>query len=101
MLIFGPDFWFGQGFIISVLVGVTLGILLGVKFGYPKSWVGYAVVLLFNMLSPKIGVNTWIIGLQPMGLYLVLNYTLFGLFTTLNLAFLWRLSRTKKRVAEA
>jgi hypothetical protein len=101
MLIFGPDFWFGQGFVLSVLVGVILGMLLGVKYGYPKSWVGYAVVLMFNMLSPMIGVDTWIIGMKPMGLYIVLNYTLFGLFATLNLAFLWRLSSSKKRVAEA
>ena len=100
MQIFGPDFLFGQGFFISVPIGIALGILLGVKYKLPRSWAGYAIVLVLNVLAPIIGTHTWILGIVPMDLYVVLNYVLTGLFTTLNLTFLWRLLKPQKQVVE-
>jgi|GEM_PF-5109772 len=75
--------------VTSIVVGFIIGLFIGIILKLPKTWKGYAIILVLNILSPHIGVHSRAFANETNAL-LVGNYFLIGFFTALNIVFLIR-----------
>ncbi|NOY88763.1 MAG: hypothetical protein GXO93_05140 [FCB group bacterium] len=82
--------------VTSIVVGFIIGLFVGIILKLPKTWKGYAIVLVLNIMSPHIGIDTRAFADETNAL-LVGNYFLIGFFAALNISFLMRWTVKKLR----
>lgn len=47
--------------ILALVVGLIIGLLIGLVFRRPRTWVAFGTLILLAVLSPYIGVSTFVI----------------------------------------
>jgi hypothetical protein len=88
--------------IASILAGGGIGLVVGFVFRRPRGWIAFGALLLLMVLSPWIGVNTWLYAItdaqgNPANSFIIhCNIFLFALTFALNAGFIGRVLRGYK-----
>ena len=88
--------------IVSILPGIVVGLIVGLVYRRPRGWIAFGALVLLMLLSPWIGVSTWLFAVtdaeeNPANSFLIhCNVFLFALTLVLNACFVVRVLRGYK-----
>ncbi len=81
--------------VLSLLAGAIIGFMIAIKWRVPKSWWGFLVTLILNIISPWSLTTVWLVAILDFPKTIGSPFLL-GVFTVINLMFIYRKSTTSR-----
>ena len=89
----------GADIVLSLCTGAIVGLVIALALRFPRGWIGFAIALLLNLLSPWIMTTVWIVSLNNIP-KVVGSPFLMAMLGVMNLAFICRLFKSPNPKAQ-